>query len=616
MRKLRSRIGALLVPRSNDPEVVEAAPEVPIREVFRRFWPDLRPFRRWIPVAIALVALGALIETVEIWAFQLVIDEVLVPQDLGPLVPIGLFYLGLLLVGALVSFGDDYVATWLAERFLMAMRTRLFAHIQRLSLDVLDRRRLGDLIARLTGDVQAIESFVLSGLIDGTSALLRIIFFTGALFVLDWRLALVSVVVAPLFFGVARSFSRLIKRASREKRRRAGSLSAVAEESLANSALIQSLRREGPELERFRRENEGMIQAELASSRIHGFYGPLVDAIELVGVMLVFVLGTLAVASGDLTLGGLLVFIAYLTQLYSPIRTLGSISNSVFKALAGAERVIELLDERPRVVERPGAERLSEVRGALAFDGVSFRYPGSADPALREISLSVAPGETLALVGPSGAGKSTLAKLAPRLYDPTTGVVRLDGHDLRDLSLDSVRGSVSLLLQESLVLRGSVRENIALGRPDASDEEIGAAARAAGAEEFIRGLPDGYETDVGERGSRLSGGQRQRLAIARALVAGAPLLVLDEPSTGLDAEARAALVAPLRELMHDRTSIVISHDLLLTRDADLIAVMDGGRIVERGRHDDLVEAGGLYARLWASQSGAHAQTAGLAGVAP
>jgi ABC-type multidrug transport system fused ATPase/permease subunit len=598
MRGLRDRVRDLLVPRSDDPELVAAARELKMRHVFKRFWPDARPYRRWIPVVVLLVMLGALIETAEIWIFKLVVDEVLVPGNLEPLIWIAIAYVGLTLVGGLIGFGDEYLGTWIAERFLISMRTRVFSHLQRLSLDALGRRRLGDVLSRLTGDVEAIERFMLSGLIDGLSATLRIMFFAGALFLLQWDLALVALFVAPLFFLVARSFSRLVKGAAREQSRRSGSLSAVAEESLANAALVQASNRQDAEVERLRRENEGMLRADLAAVRIRGLFSPAIDFIELAGVLVIFVLGTLAVAKGTLSLGGLLVFVAYLSQLYGPARALGSLSNRLFRALAGAERVTELLDERPRVTDAPNAVAIERARGAVDLERVSFTYPGGSGEALRDVSLTVEPGQTLALVGASGAGKSTIAKLLLRFYDPDSGAVLLDGQDLRSLKLRSIRENVAILLQEQLVLHGSVSHNIAFGVAHASEREIVAAARAAGADEFIRELPDGYDTPLGERGRRLSGGQRQRIAIARALVSNAPVLLLDEPSTGLDAATREDLVDPMLRLARERTTIVISHDLLTTRSADQVVVLDGGGVAERGTHSDLVARGGIYSRLW------------------
>jgi ATP-binding cassette, subfamily B, bacterial len=598
MTRLRERLGRLVSPGEVDEEVVAPAPQLRLREVARRFWPDARPYRKWIPVLLALIAIGTLIETAEIWIFGLLVDDVLVPADLSALIPIAGAYIALTLIGGLVGFADDYLGTWIAERFLLALRIRVLNHVQRLSLDVFDRHRLGDLVTRINSDVQQIETLVLSGITDGLAAVLQILFFGTALFILDWQLAIVALVVTPLFFLVARVFARLVKRASRERRRRIGSLSSIAEETFSNAALIQATNSQRAISDRFRKQNEGVVEAELAASRIHGLFTPLVDLIELGGVLIVLVFGTLALSDGSLTLGGLLVFIAYLTQLFGPVRELGSLSNAFFRAMAGAERVIQLLDERPRVTDRPGAQTLGSVRGEVALENVSFGYPASDSRALQELSLQVAPGETVALVGPSGAGKSTVARLLVRLYDPDLGAVRIDGHDVRDVTMASLRENVSILFQEALVIRGTIGENIAFARPSATDEEIEGAARRAGAHEFIAELRQGYDADIGERGRRLSGGQRQRVAIARALLADAPVLLLDEPTTGLDAAAREDLLPAIRELVRDRTTIVVSHDLLTVRDADRIAVLDRGRLVELGPHDELVAAGGLYARLW------------------
>ncbi|MFS4096302.1 ABC transporter ATP-binding protein [Streptomyces sp. AF1A] len=584
--------------------VVAAAPPVSPRQVFRRLWPYTRGGRRWLAPVLFFSLVGPVVDAAEIWLFKLVVDGVLVPRDLRPLLWIGPTYLGLIVGSGVLRFADDVTSTWVGERFLLSLRADLFRHVQGLSLGFFERRRLGDVLSRVTGDVDAVETFLLSGVADVLYYVMCLGIYLGLLFYLRWDLTLLALAIVPLFWASARHFSRLIKEASRERRRRSGSLSAIAEEVLGNVALVQAYNRQGWEERRFERESVGRFRAAMASARIRGVYGPVVEIIEVAGGLAVMGLGTWKLAQGQLTLGGLLVFLALIGKLYGPVHGLSGLGTTFYAASASAERIIELLDQRPQVVERAGARRIGRARGAVQFDGVWFRYPGASSWALSDVSFRVAPGETLALVGPSGAGKSTVAKLQLRFYDPDRGAVLLDGTDLRDLTLSGVRESVAVVLQETLVFHGTVRENIAYGRPEASQADIVAAARAADAHEFVERLPDGYDTLVGQRGRTLSGGQCQRLAIARAMIRDAPVLLLDEPTTGLDAGSGRRIMDPLRRLMAGRTTVVISHNLLTVRDATRIVVLDHGRVVEAGAHADLLARDGVYARLHRLNAGA------------
>jgi len=339
------------------------------------------------------------------------------------------------------------------------------------------------------------------------------------------------------------------------------------------------------------------MDAELAGTRIAGVYAPVIDLIELAGAVLIIMLGTWALSAGDLTVGGLLAFLAYLVQLYRPVRDLSRLGQTVFEATAGAERIVELLETRPRVEEASHARSLARVHGQLELENVTYRYPGADRPALDRVSLLVRPGRCVAIVGPSGAGKSTLAKLLLRFADPETGAIRLDGHDLRDLTLRSLREHVAILLQDAPLLDGTVRDNVAYGRPDATDDEIARALDGAAAIGLADELSAGTGTRVGQRGRALSGGQRRRVAMARVLLQAAPVVVLDEPSSGLDADASRRLLGPLRRLMADRATVLITHDLALAAAADEVVVLEQGRVVERGTPAALSARGGAWSRL-------------------
>ncbi|MDA0184264.1 ABC transporter ATP-binding protein/permease [Solirubrobacter phytolaccae] len=565
--RLLDRLSAALAPAADDDQLVAAAPAQRVRGIVRRFWPLARPFRRKWMAGLVLAALLPAVEAVEIWLFKSVVDGVLVPADLGALWPLAAAMAGLALIGALLSFGDEYIATWVGERFTLAMRGRVFAHLQSLEPDALDKRRHGDVLSRLTGDLHAIETLLLSALAEAVQAAARLFFFVGALFLLSWKLALASLIVIPPLYWAARRFGRLARRAARERRRRSGTVGAVLEEALANTALVQTANTQAREQARLRRENEGAMEAELAGTRIAGLFAPVIDLIELFGAILILALGTWALSSGDLTLGGLLAFLAYLSQLYRPLRDLSRLYQQVFEATAGAERVMELLDTPPSVTERQGARELSRARGRLELRGVHFTYDRQA---LAGVSLTVAPGRCIALTGASGAGKSTVAKLAVRFLDPDAGTVHLDGHDVRDLTLESLRRNVALLLQDAPLIDGTIGDNVAYGN-DASEADVRRALAAIGLD-----LPP--DTPVGQRGRALSGGQRRRVAMARALLQDAPVLILDEPTAGLDPEAARALVGPLRELARDRATLMITHDRELAAAADEVVVLDGGRL--------------------------------------
>jgi ATP-binding cassette, subfamily B, bacterial len=569
------------------------------RQAFRRFWPYVRAERRLLLLAILLLVISAAAETVAIWTFGAIIDGALSTGDLrGFWRPAGI-WVGMAAVGGFASFGGGVLGSWVSERFLLRLRDAVYAHLQRLSPDFFARHDTGDLVARVTSDIEMVEQLTASGLVETVSAIVTAVFYAGAALIVSWQLALASFVLAPLFGLAARSFSKRIKTVSRDERDYNGMITTAVQESLTNLTLVQAYNQQETEQRRLHAHGASWMRAKVREARVSGAYTPLVDITEITALLLVIGAGIWEISQHHLTPGGVLAFTAYLGYLYPPLRQLGALTIMVNAATASSDRISELLNARPTVVDHAQARALAHSHGEITVDQVSYRYPDADRPALADLSFTVRRGQLVLITGASGAGKSTITKLLLRFADPSAGSIRLDGFDLRGITTESLREQVTLVLQQTQVFHGTVRDNIAYGRPSASEAQIVAAAIAADAHEFISALPEGYETVLDSAGQRLSGGQRQRLAIARAIVRDTPILVLDEPTAGLDALAVQRVIEPLRRLASGKTTILISHDLSLAPAADHILMLDHGRLVESGRHEDLLAAGGPYATLHA-----------------
>jgi ATP-binding cassette subfamily B protein len=579
------------------------APVEAAGEMFRRFWPLTRPDRPTLLAAALLLITAAAADTVAVLMFMAILDGAVTSGRMSAYwLPAGT-WIGVTVLATAASALGSYLSARAAERFLLRLRDDTFAHLQRLSPDFFERHPTGDLVARLSGDIETIEALVSSGVVQAAASLVTVVFFAGAAFWLRWELALIVLALLPLLIQVTRHFSARFRTTTQDERTSNGAISDVVEQGIAHVALVQAYATEQVEAGRLHAEGRAWMRARLAQMRLTATYTPLTDMFESLAVITVLGVGSWEISQGRLTLGGLIAFATFLGFLYGPMRRISGLVLSVTAARASSDRLAEVLETAPTVADRPGGISTPAQEGRLALMGLGFTYPGAARPALSGLSVELAPGRLVLVTGPSGAGKSTIARLLLRFYDPTAGSILLDGIDLRDRTLAALRHSVTLLPQETVVVDGTVAENIGYGSPGARPPAIADAARAAHAEEFISRLPDGYDTRLGSHGHQLSGGQRQRIAIARALLRNTPVLVLDEPTTGLDAAATAAVVPALRVLMRGRTTVLISHDLRLGPLADDVLVIDRGRLAERGSHPDLLALGGLYARLHHHQYG-------------
>ncbi len=506
-------------------------------------------------------------------------------------------FLGVGVLGILFTYGQTYFTGWTGERMLADLRNNLFRHLQRLSLGFYERNRAGVIISRLTNDVEALDQLVTDGVTSLVQNTLTLAGSAVFLFVLNWKLALATLTVFPAMTVATAIFRKRSGRAYRQVRETLGAVTATLAEDIAGMRVLQSFTRERAAQENFREVSDRYRRSNMQTVVLSGLYFPFVDFLSSAATAVVLGYGGWLAYHHQVSIGTLVAFLGFLANFFDPVQQLSQLYTTFLSAVAALDKITDLMDEQPEVRDAPGSVELERIRGEVAFEDVRFAY-GRGPEVLHGIDLHVAAGTTVALVGHTGAGKSTIAKLLARFYDPVEGRITIDGVDLRNVQQESLRRQLGIVPQEGFLFAGTVAENIAFGRPEASLEEIVSATRAVGADEFVEKLEDGYETQLGERGSRLSLGQRQLVAFARALLADPRILILDEATSSVDIGTERKIERALRRLLHGRTAFIIAHRLSTIRDADLIVVLEHGRIVEQGTHDELLEARGLYTSLY------------------
>jgi ABC-type multidrug transport system fused ATPase/permease subunit len=571
----------------------------------------VRPYRKWLAIVLGAMLLDTAMGLASPWPLKIVLDSVFDGKPLPDLVVwlggSGLDRLAALKIAvistvaiALLQAGSAYldayytvsIGQWIAHD----LRHSMYAHLQRLSMSYYDKQQVGPLISTITDDINAVQDFASTSLLDILIDVLTITGMLGVMFALNWRFTLVALAVTPLVALFVFRLRGVVKQATRDVRRRQSEIVTIVQEGLGAIRLVKAFAQGSFERRRLDAKSVESVEAALYARRVRSLLGPVVTAMVALGTAAVLWFGARLVLEGAMTAGALVVFMAYLGKLFRPIQDLARAGTNIAQATIGLERIKAVLDADERLPRAPHARALDRVAGHVEFRGVTFGYD-PARPVLNDISFTVEPGQLVGLVGPSGSGKSTLVSLIPRFYDPDAGAVLIDGNDVRDLTIRSLRGQIAFVLQDTQLFYAPIWQNIAYGRPDATRDEIIAAAQLAQAHDFIEALPEGYDTLVSQGGLPLSGGQRQRLGIARAMARDAGLLILDEPSSGLDSESERLVFEGLDRLLAGKTTFVIAHRLATIQKADVILVLDQGRIVERGRHDQLLAANGLYAAL-------------------
>ena len=573
--------------------------------IYRRVLRYYRPFLWQTIFGLCLSLLGVGLNLLKPWPFKIIVDDFLrAGAAIRPDWHMWVLLLCLALIGiqflwGIINWITNYLFVKIGLQALLKLRTDLYSYLQSLSLKYHDARRSSDSSFRVAYDSQSIQTIYNKGFTNIFGSVITLIGTFVIMLRLDWQLTLVSLGIVPLVVGAIYLFAHRIRRESTSIQEHESAVLAQAQEGLSSIRMVHAFGREDFEVRQFQQQARQSLQANLRLTLTNVNSALVISTLMVVGTAVMYYIGTLHVLVGTLTLGSLLVFSAYLLMLYQPLESLTYTAWAMEGATAGAKRCFEVLDRQDDVVDSPNAVAISSANGAIAFQSVSFAYAGDRQ-VLRNIDLRIEPNQIIGLVGGTGVGKSTLLSLVPRFYDPSSGSVMLNDRDVREITKKSLRAQIAIVLQDTLLFSTTVRENIAYGRPDATEEEIIEAARRAQADEFIREMPQGYGSLVGERGGHLSVGQRQRIGIARAFLKNAPILLLDEPTSALDPATEAAIMETIKELMRGRTTLIATHRLATIHNLDQIIVLDHGRIIEQGRGSELIARGGVYAKLYTS----------------